>query len=64
MRYDVRWVCSTPGRADDVDPELVLFALGGLLHIHVTHIGTVLSAETVVRAVDLALTGIGPRTNS
>ncbi|MEU3656990.1 TetR/AcrR family transcriptional regulator C-terminal ligand-binding domain-containing protein [Streptomyces sp. NPDC032161] len=50
--------------ADDVDPELVLFTLGGLLHIHVTHIGTVLPAETVVRAVDLALTGIGPRTNS
>ncbi|MFF3631309.1 TetR/AcrR family transcriptional regulator C-terminal ligand-binding domain-containing protein [Streptomyces sp. NPDC002164] len=50
--------------ADDVDPELVLFTLGGLLHIHVTHIGTVLPAETVLRAVDLALTGIGPRTNS
>ncbi|MFF4778656.1 TetR-like C-terminal domain-containing protein [Microtetraspora fusca] len=44
--------------ADGTDPELVLFTLGGLLHIYVTHIGAPLPEATVVNAVDLVLDGM------
>ncbi|MGA4844225.1 TetR/AcrR family transcriptional regulator [Streptomyces sp. G45] len=45
----------------DTDSELVLFTLGGLLNIHVAHIGSRVPDTRVVAAVDLVVNGLRPR---
>ncbi|WP_033290293.1 TetR/AcrR family transcriptional regulator [Amycolatopsis jejuensis] len=45
----------------DTDTDLVLYLLGGLIHIHVTHVSAKLEHSSLVSAVDIVLTGIAPR---
>ena len=45
----------------DTDTDLVLFLLGGLIHIHVTHVSARLEPSSLAAAVDMVMTGIAPR---
>lgn len=42
----------------DTDARLVVLMLGGLVHIHATHLGSELQADVADQAVSLVLTGI------
>lgn len=44
--------------APDADARLVVLMLGGLVHLHVTHIGTAIPTDLTERAVALVMPGL------